>query len=454
MKKIFVLLFVLLILPTVFAVNLNVEKQSSDEVLILGSNNPAIFDLSVTNNGATDDFLIYTFFGSSYFPTERIKINKGETKNIQLIIYPPRDMSQIGLTWFNYAIQGDDHSEYKDKLLVKVIELKEAFEISSEEINPESNSIKFYLKNKVNFDFQEVSVNFSSAFFNLEKTFSLEPYEKKTFQVQLNKKDFEKLSSGFYTLIAKINFDGKISNIEGIIKFTEKKIINTTTNSSGIFVRLNEIEKKNQGNVAETVQVIVKKNIISRLFTSFNSLPDNTRRNGSEVSYIWNQVLQPGESLNVKVITNWFLPFIAILLIVAIVLFVKKYLQTDIKLKKKIKFVKTKGREFALKVSLIINTKKDFENVKIIDKLPPLFKLYKKFRKQEPSKIDEKNKMLEWEFKELKSGEKKLISYIIYSKVGVLGKFAFPSATANYERKGKMHKSVSNKVFFLAEPEK
>jgi len=43
------------------------------------------------------------------------------------------------------------------------------------------------------------------------------------------------------------------------------------------------------------------------------------------------------------------------------------------------------------------------------------------------------------------------LTYIIYSKVGVLGKFALPTATAVYEKDGEIHETESNKAFFIAE---
>jgi len=46
------------------------------------------------------------------------------------------------------------------------------------------------------------------------------------------------------------------------------------------------------------------------------------------------------------------------------------------------------------------------------------------------------------------------LSYIIYSKVGILGKFALPVTTAVYEREGKIHEAESNRTFFIAEPRK
>ena len=58
-------------LPLILAVNLDVQKTSSDEVMIIDLNKPAVFELSIKNNGPTDEFMIYTFFGAGSLPKEK-----------------------------------------------------------------------------------------------------------------------------------------------------------------------------------------------------------------------------------------------------------------------------------------------------------------------------------------------------------------------------------------------
>ncbi len=451
MKKYFILLSILLILPSILAVNLEVTKQSSDEVMILGLNNPAVFDLDIKNNGMTDNFMIYTFFGSGYTPTESFNIDSGEIDNIQFKVSPPYSISRTGFTNFNYFIQGSDNSEYTGELLVKVVELEDAFEVGAGAIDPESSSLEIYIKNKVNFDFGNLKVDFSSAFFDFDKEFVLLPNEKKTFQITLDKEDFKQLTAGFYTLDAQVEMTNKTANIKGIIDFAEKNLITTTNEKYGFIIRTNVITKSNDGNTAEIASVSVDKGTISRLFTSFSPQPDDISRDGSKVSYSWNEELSPGEVLEVKVKTNWFLPLLFILLIVGVVVFVKEYVKTNLRLRKKITFVKSKGGEFALKISLLVHAKKALDNVLIIERIPPLVKLFPKFGKEQPVRIDDKTKKAEWEFKRLEAGERRMITYVVYSKVGVLGRFALPRTKAIYEKEGKMQKNVSNKVFFLTE---
>ena len=156
--------------------------------------------------------------------------------------------------------------------------------------------------------------------------------------------------------------------------------------------------------------------------------------------------------MNVR--TNWLFPLLVIALIIAIVLLTNQYTRTNIVLKKRVSFVRAKGGEFALKVSVLVNARKHVERVNVIDRLPPLVRLYERFGGETPTRVDEKNKKIEWNFERLEAGETRMISYIIYSKVGVMGKFALPRAAAVYEKEGEISEAESNIAYFVAEPRK
>ena len=44
-----------------------------------------------------------------------------------------------------------------------------------------------------------------------------------------------------------------------------------------------------------------------------------------------------------------------------------------------------------------------------------------------------------------------LLSYIIFSKIGLLGKFALPRTTAIFEKEGEIKETQSNRTFFINE---
>jgi hypothetical protein len=457
MKKIFSLiplLAILFLIPSALAVNLKVEPQESRGVIINGIDRPAIFSVKITNLGASDNLQFYNLLGFSMAPKGTVNIATGESKVVSVMVYPKENFKYNGFYNFKYSIRGQDGSEISSDLSVKFVDFNEMFEVGSGEVSPETNSMKVYVYNRENFEFESISSKFNSPFFSFERNFSLLANEREEFDVQLNKEDFKKLMAGFYTLNAEISTYGKTTDVEGTIKFVERDILTSTKSDYGIIVNTQVISKKNEGNVPASTETVVKKNIFSRLFTSFSPEPDSVERQGLAVYYTWARQINPGEELNVTVRTNWLLPFVSVLFIIAVVIIARVYSSTNLVVRKKVSFVNAKGGEFALKVSLMLNAKNYVEKISVIDRLPPLIRVYERFGSEKPKRVNERERKIEWEFDKLEKGETRVLSYIVYSKIGVVGKFALPTATAIYERNGRVHEAESNMAFFVAEQRK
>ena len=451
MKKIFLILAIIFLLPCVFATNLQITKESSGESLIVGLEQPVTFNLKIKNLEHSDNFEFYNFLGFNMFPKGTVYLPQSQTIDVILQLYPLAEITTRGYYTFTYYIKGENSSEILESLTFKMIDLKDAFTVGSEEMVSELNSIEVYIKNKENFNFTDIKAEFSSPFFKFEKEFSLEPYETKNFTVELNKDDFKELIAGFYTLRAKLKVKDLEDEVTGIIRFDEKDLVITTKEDYGLIIHTQILEKINKGNVVASSETIFKKNIISRLFTTFSPEPDLVERKGVSVYYTWNRQIKPGEILEIVVKTNWIFPFLTIILIVLIVIFVKKFTGTDVSLAKKVSFVRTKGGEFALKVTVFVRAKRYVERVSVIDRLPNLVKVHERFGAEQPTKINEKLRRIEWNFEKLEAGEARVLSYIVYSKIGILGKFVLPSATAIFEREGSIKETESNRAFFVSE---
>lgn len=453
MKKsvLIITLAIFLVLPLISALNLKIEQKTDDVAMIVGLGMPAMFDLTITNLGTSDNLMFYNFFGSDTLPKGTVSIGNWETKDVSVGVYPRDDLKQEGRIVFDIYVKGEDGSQVISPLMVNVVQLKDAFIVGADEFDPESNTVSVYMKNAVNFNFNKIKATFKSPFFNFEKEFSLAPYEKKSFDVVVNKEDFKDLMAGFYTLDVDTEVGTKQTKIEGTMKFSEKDIVTTSQDDYGVIISTKKITKTNEGNVISKSSTVLKKSIISRLFTTFSPEPDLVERKGLSVYYTWERELNPGDSLEIVVKTNWLLPLLAILLIISVVILVKQFSRTSLSLKKKVTFVRAKGGEFALKVSVIVNARHYIQRVNVIDRLPMLVKLHERFGGEMPKKVDEKNRRIEWYFEKLQAGESRVISYIIYSKVGVLGKFALPTTTAVYEKDGQVHEAESNHAFFIAE---
>lgn len=445
--SVFLIGLFLLLSNCVSAINLDIKKQSSDEVMIPSINQPARFDLKVTNNEEGGKFDIENRWGFKLEPSQ-ISMNHGETKNMELKVYPRENLDIRGDYALDIIFRGSGEDQ-KREIVFDIIELKDAFEVGAGEIYPNSNSIQVYVKNKKNFYFENISAKFESKFFEVSKNLSLGAYEKKGFEVSLSKEKFRELKAGFYTLTGEFNINEVKATTTSNIKFAEKKIINTSRESYGFLIQSEIIEKTNKGNVEEKTETVVKKNLLAIPFTSFSPKADTSHREGFTIFYTWTDSILPGEKLKVVVKTNWLIPFLLIVLIILVAVLFKKYYRKNIELKKKVSFVKVKGGEFALKVTIRVNAKKSLERISIIDKLPPLVKLYEKFSAESPTSVDTKNRRIKWDFDKIESGETRILNYIIYSRLGVLGKFVLPRAEAIYEKEGKIKETSSNRAFFI-----
>ena len=308
------------------------------------------------------------------------------------------------------------------------------------------------IKNNVFFNFSELKIKLTSAFFENEQTISLQPKQIKEMEIPIDKEKTKILNAGNYLMNIEIITNEKTANIESQIKFLQQEDIETTENKEGFIIQRTELIKKNTGNIKKTIEITAEKNLLSYLFTSVNPELSETEIKNFKKFYIWKKELIPNEEIKVVIKTNWFIPiFIIIFIIIAIVL-IKKSVYNDLILRKKVSFVKTKGGQFALKITLIIKAKRFIERINLVDKLPHLVQLYNKFGAIEPDKIDLKNRRLEYNIESLNKDESRIFSYIVYSKIGVVGRFELPNAKATYEKDGKVKHSVSNRSFFINEP--
>jgi hypothetical protein len=454
MKKVFLLsLLAIFVLPTIFALNVNVQTNTTNAVLITSVNEPVVFNLQIQNLGPSDDFYIYNLLGYVMNPTSAVHIDSGATVNVPVTIYPRSDLTYNGYYVFNYIIQNTAGDQSPETLSFKIMNLQSALQVGASQINPQSNSITIYIKNLVNFNFDNMT-KFNSPFFILNQQFSLAPYETKQFDVSLNKDDFKSLLAGFYTLSAQVSTGGGNATVQGSIDFSKQNILNVSDNKYGFLITTDVIQKVNEGNVIADSQTTVQKNIISRLFTTFSPTPDTVAREGLAVIYGWDNQIQPGDALTISTRTNWLLPLFVVIFIGIIVFFVMKYTKANLSLKKSVTFLRAKGGEFALKVTVVVTARKFIEKVTIVDRLPFVAKLYEKFGAEKPTRVDEKSRRLEWHFDKLMPGETRVLSYIIYSKVGVLGRFALPTTRAVYQREGRAHEAESNQAFLVTEQSK
>lgn len=450
-KGVIFAIFALIVIaaPLVLAEDIDVDVIDRVSVVISEIDNAAVFDFVIQNELSGGMHEIYSLIGMEIEPRGLFFLKSG--KSVIEVKATPQAIvrEKPGLYLLEYRIRNLDEDILKDKLRIRVVELSEAIEISAEDVSIDEKYVNVTIENVKNTNIEDLDVRISSEFFDFSKNLSLGPEEKVTYVADVDGEAVKGLVAGPYIIKMALQENESIY-AEGIVNYLESEAVSTQKDSSGIIIRKNSVSKTNTGNTPLSVQIEMKRDILTRLFTSHSIEPGKTDRSGLFVTYQWTGQIGPEETFEVVSSTNYTLPFILILLIVATIVFVKVYLQTDVVVKKRVHYVKTKGGEFALKVILNVKSRRNVENVNIIDRLPGMVKLYNKFGKQ-PDKIDEKSRRIFWSIPRLGSGESRVFSYIIYSKMKVLGKFELPPATAVYTKDGEKGVSKSNRTFFMTE---
>jgi hypothetical protein len=447
------LLVMILSVNSVLAIDISVSKTAISDVIISDFNQPAKFNLAITNNGADDYFTIYSLVGVRITPEDSIFIARGQTKEVLISVYPNRDLkSDTGSLVFVYKIKGDKSGVKEDTLTLNIVQLEDAFTIGTYPIDPESESATVYFRNNYNIAYDSVKASFSSVFFTFSEEFPLSPFQRREFPTPVDKSEISTLSAGQYILKTQLEIDGIKKTVENNIRFSEKSFIKTSEENYGWAVNKQVIAKTNEGNLESMADVVVKKNIISRLFTTFNLEPYKVQREGFSVVYYWQKELKPGESFTVRVTTNWLIPLLIIVAAVVLSFFINLYRRSHVIVRKRVTFVRAKGGQLGLKVSLLVRGRGFVERVKVYDRIPAIAKLYERFGAIQPTRFDHATRRLEWNLGNLDRGEERVLSYIIYSRVGVVGKFELPRATAVYEKDNRIFESDSNRAFFITEP--
>ncbi|MBU1051988.1 MAG: hypothetical protein KJ718_05550 [Nanoarchaeota archaeon] len=454
MKNKFILLIMAVVLVSIGSVlaepSLTVEKIEKNSIIVAELDNPVVYELVINNSGERGIFKIYTLVGVRIEPDKEFELLPGET-TLEVRGFPSEELrKKRGFVKFEYQIWGRDLGILKDKLLMNIVTLEELFSLEAEPLHPDDSYAEVIIKNRENINLENVTLGIESVFFGERKEISLGPYEEAKVSVRVDKEGIEKIVAGAYIFSARIGVDGVETDVEGIINFLEKEGMYIEEFSEGFIVKKTVSKKTNMGNTPVTARVELKKDIVSRLFTTTSAEPESVERKGLFVFYVWEESIGPDESFAVEITTNYTFPFILIVLIVFIGVVVWVYSQKAVSLNKKVSLVRTKGGEFALKVRIRVKSRKAVDKVKLVDSLPSMTKLFKGFGKM-PDKIDKTKRRLIWDIGDMTRGETRVYSYIIYSKLNIVGRFELPVARVLFEKEGKMKEVGSNRAFFMAE---
>lgn len=440
------LLLALFLVSPIFAVS--IEQTAVQEIIVPDFDVPAKFILNI-KDVTQGNYNIYTLTDVSLVPTGNFYVEGAESLDVS--VFARDSLDERGYYVFTYFLNNASNFNYQDKMTVQVLDLQDVFEIKSMDVNKETGKVSLSIKNNVAHNFGILKARFESVFFDSYEEFTIDSEQEKIIVLDANKGALSKTKAGVYVITATFETKNGPKEVVGSLYFGEQKGIAVEEKSEGFLINTKTVKKINTGNVDESVSVNMTKNIISRIFTTFNVEPAYIERRGIFVDYEWNDRLAPSEVLVVEARSNYVLPFLLVIFAALAIIFLGRYTETKVDVVKSVAPVKTKDGKFALKVRLKVKARRNIENVSIIDRIPRVVKVYKKFETMKPSKVDTENRRLQWNLEDMRAGEERVIDYIVYSKVGIVGKFSLPEAMCVFEDDGEIHEVNSNKVFFLSE---
>ncbi len=451
-NKIFVFAILILLIPFVSSLNLTVQQLEKNNIIIreLETAN-ATFKLKITNHeDRNDEFQIYSLVSLRMYPKEFFTIKKGETITLDITAEPYRSIMQEkeGVNTFEYEIKGKNTGFFKDSIVIKFFDIKDIIWTSIDNLAFGAESIKLKVTNEEEIDINDLTIIAKSKFFEFSQTIDLGKEETKTFEIPITLQ--KPIPAGEYEVEILYIINDKKTSETTILRYLEESGLSVTESTKGFIVKKMTTTKTNEGNVKATAIITTRKNILTRLVTVYSDRPTSSVRKGIFVDYTWEKELGVGEAYTINVTTNYTFPFIIILLVASVGILVKFFVTGKVTINKRVTFVKTKGGEFALKVALRIKAHKNVSNLTIIDRIPGHAKVFNKFGIQ-PHRINESNRGLEWDVSRLNAGEERVFTYIIYSKINIIGNFELSAASVSFEHNGQKDQVFSNKTYFAAE---
>ena len=426
------------------------EKRDKGSVVIAELDNPAVFDLIISNTGSTEDAEIYTLTGIGFTPRGTFEILQGTTSHEVQAFLPASARRITGPYVFEYQIKGERSGILKDTMTVTIVNLKDTISIEPSSFKPSAENVRIVVKNKQNAHLKDLRLKLTSEFFSAEQTITLAPQESTVLTIPIDHTKAEALTAGKYIVKGELGLQNASATVEGVLDYLEEKDITIITQTSGFLVRERSVTRTNEGNVPITDSIEGTRDILTRLFTAYSREPVSANRHALSVDYLWQKELQPGESWTLTNTTNYTFPFILLLLIIASGFLAHRYSRTNVVAQKQVTHVRTKSGQFAVKVQIAIRARTDVKNIQVIDRLPGMMKLYDKFGTK-PSKLDATTRRMFWNIDHLRTGEERVVSYIIYSTVAVVGRLELQPALVVFEHNGALHEVPSNRAFFLAE---
>ncbi len=395
---------------------------------IITETQPALLSVDITNLATTETFEVFTLQTAFIFPTKILTIASGETKTIQLEIYP--QIKQSGFYEFVFFVKSQHTGEIKQlNEQIRLLTLEDAlhFSVEPETLSVSSTKLTLVVINVADISVENARIEASSQIF--QETFEtlIKTKEELRFDVAI---DVSKAEGGRHNITVKFYDSGTLAfvedvpyKIERIYDFTQSKSV------SGFLVRQTIVKFENKGNTREALTYEEAVTFPEKVFSYFSQKPEfKTDEEGLKAKF--GITVEPYVTKELLIKTNYLLPLIVLILIIIGFSLTTYYQSRHILVSKYATRAKS-TRGSAFKVTIRVKNRKDaIRDVTIRDFLPKGLKIYEKFDLAKPHNVADN--YVEWRFKLMHGGEERVVTYYIYNEQDIPHSLVLPGPSVQF----------------------
>jgi hypothetical protein len=446
-----VFIVTLCFLSSVYAADFTLTKEAVNDVVAIELTIPARYDVTIHNGASDRTFEFVSIIDTIILPKSAGTVPMGESVTVPVTVLP---LNRVRYNFnFEYFVRDNAGNSVKDSMFVKILPLSEIIIIEvPKEVARDDSLLPVTILNKENINLGDVVIIAKSDAFTSQTTMPIPANTAVTANIPLTGSGIKTAIAGDYPIkiILFLNKEYNYTIEENITLKEFSSILPEDKIERSFFGYTKILKRTNTGNIRQIVTIeLPYANFIEKTFTHFDIEP--TGRLQGKDGAMWQRSLAPGESFTVRAITDYTILIVIILLIIIAVVIYIIILRRRMVVHKKAIPIKTKGGEFASKIVILLKnvSSKEITNLTLLDRLPLTTQLYEKFGSIKPDKTAKHT--IEWNFPALLPGEEIVVSYVLYSKIHMVGAIQLPTASLSFtDVSGKRKTVSSNKILVNA----
>ncbi len=426
----------------------------------------ALYDISITNFKDSSDYFSISLLDFNWLiPSTSMIVESQETKTIQIKVFPSGIVSyQVYSLLFQIWSRDEALTVEKTTPLYyqsftnpqDYVPAVKMIVNGPEDIDPRNPvSLSISLRNRNPLDIGNAQLQVSGI---AEKTrdITLAPLEEKTLTMSLTPDPL--IEPGQYPISVKLLYqENIISEYEYVATIESYSSIKQDKNVESKYLGFLSIETlslTNEGNVERTPEISRVSSLFNRLISSSNPDYKIISKDGKK-HIAWDVTLQPNESKNIIIRTNYIpLTIILILLIIGNIFYFKNRSSLLVSKEARVLAASKEGIS-KIKVAIYLRnrTSKPVSDVVLMDKLPAIANLISddSVGIVKPQKVihgKARKTLLKWNLGSLEPFEERILTYKIKSKLSIVGGLGLPPSRVKFLTHDDREKfAISNNPF-------